>query len=44
MNFPHIDVVREYLAEEFPGLEIEDKSDFDFHAVDGQLWHSLYIL
>ena len=32
MEFPHFDVIRKYLEEEFPGLSIEDKDDFDLHA------------
>ena len=32
MEFPNIDVVREYLSEVFQGLPVEDTDDFDLHA------------
>lgn len=46
MEFPHVEVIRDYLKQEFPDLEIDDREDFDFHAqtfkiVDGD---RIYIL
>lgn len=32
VEFPNIDVILEFLSEEFPGLPVEDKDDFDLHA------------
>ena len=48
MEFPHIEVIKDYLKQEFPDSDIEDEEDFDFHArtfkvTDGDRIHILKV-